>query len=349
MLHASTERQGVADGTVQSTGRHDGEDGAMTQPVSETEETIARAAEEGRNWGRWGADDQIGTLNHIDSAKIVAAARLVQRGVVFSLAIPFDQGGPQSGRNNRFNPVHTMTITGTDAVAGAQSFLPHGLGVADDMITMPLQCGTQWDGLAHIFDHGKMWNGYSAAEVSSLGAKRNGIEQASNRFVSRGVLLDIARNKASDALDPGYAITSDDLTECIAAQGKTATVGRGDVVLIRTGQLGQARQDRWKGYDGGHAPGLSFQTAGWLHANEIAAVAIDTWGLEVRPNELEGSFQPLHQVLIPNVGLTLGEIFDLDALATDCASDGVYEFLFVAPPLPITGAVGSPVNPYAIK
>ena len=105
----------------------------------------------------------------------------------------------------------------------------------------------------------------------------------------------------------------------------------------------------WGDYAGGDAPGLSFHTATWLHERQIAAVATDTWGMEVRPNEIPNTYQPLHQVLIPNMGLLVGEIFDLDGLAEDCARDGVYEFQFVAPPLPVTGAVGTPVNPLAIK
>jgi len=78
-------------------------------------------------------------------------------------------------------------------------------------------------------------------------------------------------------------------------------------------------------------------------------VATDTWAMEVQPHEIAGTYQPLHQVFIANMGLTIGEIFNLDELAEDCAADGVYEFFFIAPPLPITGAVGSPINPLAIK
>jgi len=86
-----------------------------------------------------------------------------------------------------------------------------------------------------------------------------------------------------------------------------------------------------------------------LHGTEIAAIATDTWGFEVRPNEFDHAFQPLHQVAIPNMGLLIGEMWDLDALAADCAADGVYEFWLTAAPLRITGAVGSPVNPIAVK
>ena len=89
--------------------------------------------------------------------------------------------------------------------------------------------------------------------------------------------------------------------------------------------------------------------AGWLHRTEIAAIATDTWGFEVRPNEFDDAFQPLHQVTIPHLGLLIGEMWALEDLAEDCAADGVYEFFLTAAPLPITGAVGSPVNPIAVK
>ena len=102
-------------------------------------------------------------------------------------------------------------------------------------------------------------------------------------------------------------------------------------------------------YAGGSAPGLALDAAGWIFDRELGAVATDTWGLEVLPNQTPDVFQPLHIILIVHMGLLVGEIFDLEALADDCAEDGTYEFLFTAPPLPITGGVGSPVNPLAIK
>lgn len=316
--------------------------------MTKTEIIIADAAEKYRNWGKWGANDQLGTLNYITPAKITEATTLVKLGQVFSLALPLDNNGPQKGAMNRFNPVHSMLADGGDWAAGQRPFA-NGIGGADDIVTMPLQCATHWDALSHIFDAGKMWNGYEAAEVTSQGAARNGIEQATARLVSRGVLLDIALYKGLTSLAEGYAITEDDLLGCMQTQGETARVGTGDIVLIRTGQLGQARKTGWGTYAGGNAPGLSFYTLDWLYRTEIAAIASDTWGLEVRPNEFPGAFQPLHQITIPNMGLTLGEMFDLDALATDCASDGVYDFLLVAAPLPFTGAVGAPTNPQAIK
>ncbi|MEW2116137.1 cyclase family protein [Streptomyces sp. NPDC005474] len=323
----------------------------MSLDRHDPEGAIAEAAKSCSNWGRWGEDDVLGTLNFLDEAKRREGAALVRRGVSFSLSQRFDMDGPQKGWRRRTNPVHTMLDTGTDAALGNQGF-PHGIGGADDVIAMPLQCSTQWDGLGHIFDHGKAWNGRDAEKVvTSAGDLVTGIEHMAPYVAGRGVLLDVARVIGDDdgmpELPDAFAITTEHLTATAAAHG--VSVGRGDIVLVRTGRLTRARRDGWGDYAGGPAPGLSFTTAGWLHRSEIAAIATDTWGFEVRPNEFEHAFQPLHQVVIPNMGLVIGEMWDLDALAEDCAADGVYEFWLTAAPLPITGAVGSPVNPIAVK
>ncbi|WP_200948644.1 cyclase family protein [Microbacterium sp. Root61] len=316
---------------------------------SNPEVEIVARAEAFRNWGRWGEDDVLGTLNFIDAAKRVEAAALVTEGTVISLAQSFDTDGPQKGWRRRTNPVHTMTDTGVDAERGNQGF-PHGIGGADDVIAMPLQCSTQWDGLGHIFDHGVAWNGRRAGDVvTSEGDLVTGIEHAASVIVSRGVLLDIgAHLRPEDGeLPDGHAISAAELDACAAAQG--VAIGRGDIVLVRTGRLARARREGWGEYAGGPAAGLSLTTAGWLHRTEIAAIATDTWGFEVRPNEFDvPSFQPLHQVVIPNMGLTIGEMWDLDALAASCRARRRWDFLLSAPPLPITGAVGSPINPVAV-
>ena len=121
--------------------------------------------------------------------------------------------------------------------------------------------------------------------------------------------------------------------------------------IVRTGQMeAKLKAGSWDGYPGGDAPGFAFETLEWIKRTELAALASDTWGCEVRPNETEpGINQPWHWITIPIMGMTMGEIFYLKDLAEDCVADGVYEFLFVAPAIPITGAVGSPTNPLAIK
>ncbi|GAA1822488.1 cyclase family protein [Actinomadura chokoriensis] len=219
----------------------------------------------------------------------------------------------------------------------------------DDVIAMPLQWSTQWDGLGHIFDHAKAWNGRPAEKVvTSEGDLVTGIEHLAPHVAGRGVLLDVGRVIGDGGeLPDGFAITEEHLQAAIDAHG--VAVGRGDIVCVRTGQFSRARRDGWGDYAGGPAPGLSFTTAGWLHRTEIAAIATDTWGFEVRPNEFDAAFQPLHQVVIPHLGLLVGEMWDLDVLAGDCAGDGVHEFWLTAAPLPVTGAVGSPVNPIAVK
>ncbi|WP_426502334.1 cyclase family protein [Dactylosporangium sp. McL0621] len=322
----------------------------MSLDRTDPEGEIRAAAAACSNWNRWGADDVRGTMNFLTEEKRRRGAALVRRGVSFSLAQRFDMDGPQKGWRRRTNPVHTMLDTGTDAAAGIQGF-PHGLGGADDVISMPLQCSTQWDGLGHIFDHGLAWNGRPAGEVvTSLGDGVTGIETVADVIAGRAVLLDVGRAFGSGGeLPDGFAITEKHLRATAGRQGPSAAVGRGDLVLVRTGQLTRARRDGWGDYAGGAAPGLSFTTAGWLHRTEIAAIATDTWGFEVRPNEFDVAFQPLHQVAIPHIGLFIGEMWDLDALAEDCAADGVYDCWLTAAPIPVTGAVGAPVNPVAVK
>ena len=166
--------------------------------------------------------------------------------------------------------------------------------------------------------------------------------------MGRGVLLDMPRYLKLPWLDDGTRIRPEDLDACAEAFG--VTVESGDIVLVRTGMMTRClEQKSWAGYCGGPAPGLSVTCAGWIYTREVAAVATDTWGLEVIPNETPDCFQPLHMIALRNTGLLFGEIFQLDALANACAEDGNYAFLFTAPPLPITGAVGSPINPLAIK
>lgn len=322
------------------------------QPAAKvTRAMVQSAAERLKNWGKWGADDEIGTLNYVEPQHIIEAGKLIRKGQVFSLALNLDNKGPQGGKTKfppvgRFNPVHTMLRTGTDAYSGVLD--ERGIRSADDLVLLPLQAATHWDGLGHIFYEDKMWNGYDCREVSSFGAAKAGMEKTKEKFVGRGVLLDIARHLKMDCLPDGFAITAAHLEACAEAQ--RATVGRGDYVLFRTGQMEKKlAEGNWDYYAGGDAPGLAFDTLDWLQAREVAAVACDTWGVEVRPNGADGVNQPWHWICIPIMGLTMGEIFKLDALAADCAADGTYDFMFVAASLPITGAVGSPVNPLAIR
>jgi len=302
-----------------------------------------------RNWGRWGSDDQIGTLNFVTPEKIAKAATLVKKGKIFPLGIPLNSAGPQRPYpvTTRFNPIHVMLRTGTDAAAGA-SYRREFFRGADDMVILATHGATQWDALSHVFYEGKMWNGYDCSLVTSQGASKNGIENLHGKICGRGVLLDIAEFKKVKWLDPGYGITPDDLEKCAVEQ--EVKIESGDLLLVRTGQMRQVKErNEWEDYAGGDAPGLSIETAEWLHDKEVACAASDTWGVEVRPNVTADCYEPWHVIVIPNMGLLVGEIFDLEALAQDCRKDRIYEFMFVGPSLPISGGIGSPIDPYVIK
>ncbi len=302
------------------------------------------------NWGRWGDDDSIGTLNFVGPAEIIAAAATVRHGRTVNCTLPLDQKGPQRPHLLRDNPRTIKVATGTDHLSGAQDQLPAGLGPAkgfgrsDDITILPNQAGTAWDGLAHIFWKGQMWNGKSAALVSSNGAAANGVENYAGRMVFRGVLLDIPKAQGIDSLAEAQAITIEDIERAEEMAG--VTVGRGDCILIRTGFM-KARRGNWGDYVQGPAPGLSVYTIPWIHDREVAAVAADTWGLEVQPNEI-GVFNPIHIIGLVHMGLALGEIFDFEDLAGVCEELDQYQFLFVAPVLPITGASGSATGAIAI-
>lgn len=301
-----------------------------------------------KNWGRWGDDDQIGTLNHVTPEMIASASSLVKKGKVFGMGIPLGNTGPQTGLfGGRWNPIHTMLATGTDAVAGVLDDTS-GIRYADDAIHMPVQAATHWDSLGHVFYEDKTYNGYDAKLVDSKGVHVLGIEHARDKMVGRGVLLDVARHRGVDWLADGKKITNDELDAVAAAQG--VEIGKGDFVIIRTGQMERCMSEgEWGGYAGGDAPGVAFENCYWCQEKEIAAIASDTWGVEVRPNETEDVNQPWHWVVIPAMGLTMGEMFFVQELADDCASDKVYEFFFAGPPLVITGGTGSMINPLAMK
>ena len=279
---------------------------------------------------------------------MVAAAGLIRKGRTFSLALNFDRNGPQKGLwGNRFNPIHTMLATGTDAVSGTQD--EGGIRYADDMVSLPLQCGTQWDALGHIFYDDKMWNGYDARLVDSGGAQKNGIEKVKDKMAGRGVLLDVARHCGVDFFEDGTAIVNRDLDED----------GRG------AGGRDPARRFRDRPHRAdGAAP--RHRRMGRLCGRRRAGARLRDGGLD--PSK--GNRRDLHRYLGLRgpaqrdhrgaAALALGgdpddrhhdgrDLRTSRTSADDCAEDGVYEFFFCAPPLPITKAVGSPLNPIAIK
>ncbi|HEV7471888.1 MAG: cyclase [Pseudonocardia sp.] len=295
------------------------------------------------NWGRWDVDgvkDERGTTNLLTPDRIAAAARLVRDGKIFDLGIPFGKGGPQPG-GGRINPVLMLSETGED-----QDF-PGAFHYADDYVFMPLQSASQWDGLAHVFYDDHLYNGFPASSVTPHGTLANSIEKQAKGIAGRGVLVDVARYRGVDWLPLGEVITPDDLDGALAAQG--VELAGGDILAVRTGWRRKFLNDNDPaGFMAGE-PGLGIDCCEWLHSHDVAAVCSDNWAIEVLPGEIEGERMPVHMVLIRDMGMTLGEILDFEELAADCAADGRYDFFLTAPPIKFRRALGSPINPLAIK
>ena len=295
-----------------------------------------------RNWGRWGEDDERGTTNLITPEKLVEAARLIKKGRVFDLGIPFDEAGPQTGGGGRINPVRLMSETGDLQV------FPGAFKYADDYVFMPLQGASQWDSLAHVYYDDQLYNGWPAHDVSVKGAAHNSIDKQAKGIAGRGVLLDIAALKGVDWMQAGEVIRPADLEAAIERQGGVA-VGSGDILLFRTGWRKKFVQEQDAGSFMAGEPGLGQACCVWLRERDVAVVASDNWAIEVLPGETEESVFNVHMVLIRDMGVTLGEILDFEELAADCAADNTWDFFFCAPPLKFSRAVGSPINPLAIK
>ena len=311
------------------------------------------------NWGRWGADDQLGTLNFIDAAARLRGVASVHEGNALPLGLPMSEAeGIQMGFiEGRVNPTRSMIC-----VNNPLSPDPEWIASSEDVVTFAMQCATHWDGLAHVSygagpDGGKLYNGYPASAVTEAGTTKLGIHLIGS-LVSRGLLLDVARAKGLEILDGGYPITPDDLDA--ACELGNLTVEPGDVLLVRTGQGAHLALPGRPGLAGAPpkrdliaytwpAPGLTLATTEWFHAKDVAAVATDTMVLEVYPCEDKNLYLPVHLIHLVEMGMIQGQNWFLDELADACAADGRYEFLLDATPLPFTNGLGSPVNPVALR
>ncbi len=298
-----------------------------------------------RNWGRWGPDDELGTLNLIDDAARRRGAAAVVSGQAFGLGLPLSEAeGIQLGFvEGRVNPTRTM-IHVNEPVGPDPEFV----AFSEDVFSMATQAATHWDALAHTSHAGVIYNGYPASSVTAEGAGRCGIARAGT-VISRGVLLDVARALGRDVLAPGHPISPADL-DAACALGDGVAVEAGDIVLVRTGQMVHLQPERrdlvaytWP------SPGLTIETAEWFSAHDVAAVATDTFVFEVFPCQYEDAYLPVHVLHLVEMGLTQGQNWVLDPLAAACAADGRSTFLLDATPLPLTGGLGSPLQPVALR
>ncbi len=282
------------------------------------------------NWGRWGDDDQLGTLNLITPEVTTAAAATVRSGRTVSCARALDT---KAAADNP-NPVaHHMIGTVTEG-GGADYFAvaPHGFATS------------HIDALCHIFADGKLYNGYPAETVTAHGATRLGIHHLRGGIVTRGVLLDLPALRGVDALEPGEPMFPEDLEAAEEQAG--LRVRAGDALLVRTGRW------RWRDehgpWDAGRlAAGLDASCLPWLRERDVATLGSDAVS-DVLPSRVDGVAMPIHMVVIPAMGVHLMDNLDLDALAGACTEEQRWSFLLTVAPLVLRRGTASPVNPIAV-
>ena len=282
------------------------------------------------NWGRWGPDDQLGTLNFVSAEVTAAAAAAVRSGRTVSCARPLPT---QSGPDNLNPVVHHMIGTATEGY-GADYFALASHGYATSHI----------DALCHIFHEGRMYNGYSAEAVTARGASKLGIQHLKSGVVTRGVLIDVPTVRGIEALKPGERIFPADLEAAETATG--IKVQRGDALLVRTGRW------RWRELHGPWTPtegmaGLDASCLAWLHEREVAVLGSDGIS-DVWPSRIVDVPMPIHTVAIVAMGVHLLDNLDLDELSAECAAADRSTFLLAIAPLVLDQGTASPVNPIAV-
>lgn len=286
------------------------------------------------NWGRWGEQDELGTLNLITEKQRRAAAQLVHEGITVSLALPLNKQQDALNQNPFEHRVSKGDFGGHVVASDRYGVDYHGFA------------HSHMDGLPHFAHKGRMYNGVPFEDgIASSGAKRLGIHNAGvNGVFTRGVLVDMPRFLGLEYLEPGTAITATDLEAWEQQSG--VKVRPGDVLLIRTGRWVQvATRGQWNFLE--RAAGAHASVAAWLKARDVAAIGSDGVS-DVMPSGVEGLFNPLHELVLVGLGMPIFDNLDLEALSKQAASLNRVTFLFVAAPLRVEGGTGSPLNPLAV-
>ena len=311
---------------------------SLTAAAEDTESTQVSVQEfngwmtEISNWGRWGKDDELGTLNLITAEKRKAAATLVRDGVSISLALDL---------NTAADPVNTSPFEHTLTVS---TFSGHQ--VAGDRYAVQYHgfAHSHMDGLPHFVHQGKMYNGFAVDHLKETGAEHLGIHNAHAGVFTRGVLVDMADFKGVDFLEPGTAIKAEDLEAWEKANGVRITSG--DVLLVRTGRWERVRQKgQWDFV--ARAAGMHASVAKWLKQRDVAVIGCDGVS-DVMPSNVEGLANPLHELVLVGLGMPILDNLDLDAVALEAKKRNRATFLFVGSPLRVRGGTGSPMNPLAV-
>jgi kynurenine formamidase len=293
-----------------------------------------------KNWGRWGDDDVMGTLNLITPERVRAACATVTEGRHVSMAIPINT---VAGPDNPSPAIHHMT-QGHDIDIGSGK-----LTFSMDFLGMECHgdCHTHMDALCHIAYGGQMYQGLPATEVTSQGSRVLYLDQYSKGIVGRGVLLDVPRHRGVEWLEPGEAVTRAELEAVEQAQG--VRLGEGDLFVFRTGHHARrlARGGWDNSYDGEGKAGLHVDTIPWMHERGIAGFLPDGDG-ETVPSVVDGILYPIHPLQVTAMGMMVSDSLQLEDIAVACDELGRWEFMVTIAPLRIIGGTGCPFNPIAI-
>lgn len=292
------------------------------------------------NWGRWGDDDERGTLNYITPKHVAAAAKLVRSGRSVSLSLPVNT---VAGPDNPSPAAHRM-------LAWHQTGLPEGEPrFATDRLDSEFHgdCFTHMDALCHVSYQGRLYNGKPAGAVTERGATVQDITAFEHGIVGRGVLLDIPRLRGVKWLELGNAVTAEELQAAEKAQG--VRLGEGDIMLFRTGHHRRRLElGAWNpGYSGQGMAGLHAEAMVMLHERKVAVFLPDGDG-ETVPSNVEGIAYPVHLLQIVAMGMVCADSLQFEELVEVCEREKRWEFMVVASPLRLPGATGSLFNPIAI-
>jgi len=303
-----------------------------------------------KNWGKWGKDDEVGSLNYLTSVEVLRGIATVKQGKTFTLQVRMGDPGGDPVWPGRQSAKRMNVMDRGHYLCGKGPRFPGQYEYADDVMFMYLQGSTQYDALGHVWYDNQIWNGYDADTTIGGLAKASVLPIGEKGVVGRGILIDMARHRGKDVLGPGETFSHIDLLEAAEKQG--VVIEKRDILIIRTGWIGSFyKREHVEFYKDFKEPGLTYspELVQWFQDMEIPNLVTDTMANEVTVDPISGVELPLHNALMRNLGVALTEIAQLDPLADDCAKDGQWTFLYAAAPLKIVGGSGAPVNPIVIK
>ncbi|MEE2777415.1 MAG: cyclase family protein [Acidobacteriota bacterium] len=300
------------------------------EPVTKAE--FDRWMQEISNWGRWGEDDELGTLNLVTAQKTLAATKLVREGTTVSMALDLNKVQDAVNANPFRHTLSVSTFSGHQVAGDEYSVQYHGFA------------HSHLDGLPHFIHKGKMYNGFPMSGLKPDGAEHLGIHNFKNGIVTRGVLVDMPWVRGVDFLEPGTALTRADYEAFERKSG--IRISSGDVVLVRTGRWEGVRQQGQSNFLA-RAAGSHASLAKFFKERDVAVIGCDGVS-DVMPSGVEGLANPLHELVLVGLGLPILDNLDLEAVSKAAQERNRFEFLFVGAPLRVPGGTGSPLNPLAV-